>query len=167
MATALLDAERPLSMVIGHRTNRKDSAWRRFCSKVANGVRRRILRDATPDSGCGIKMFQRDMLLRLPRFNHMHRFFPALVRREGGDVLSLPVRHRPRLHGSSHYGTLGRLAAGIVDLAGVAWLLRRSRLASVERVLVNGDDERVLLGGVRAAGPTALHGEVPRPMAQQ
>lgn len=120
-------------MVIGHRQKRKDSGWRLICSRIANGVRSFMLRDETPDSGCGIKVFPRDAFLRFPRFDHMHRFMPALMRRIGGDVVSFPVNHRPRQAGKSHYGTLGRLTAGVIDLAGVSWLMMRTRRPELER----------------------------------
>lgn len=123
----------PMAMVVGHRTHRRDSTWRWVCSRIANAVRSRLLGDSTPDSGCGIKVFYRDAFQRLPRFDHMHRFLPALMRRAGGVVVSLPVRHRPRFSGRSHYGTLGRLMAGIVDLAGVAWLMLRTRHPEMEQ----------------------------------
>jgi dolichol-phosphate mannosyltransferase len=99
---------------------------------VANGVRNRLLRDDTPDSGCGLKVLSREAYLRLPYFDHMHRFLPALIRRDGGEVRSLEVNHRPRERGRSNYGTLDRLWVGIVDLMGVAWLQRRARMAEIE-----------------------------------
>ncbi|MFO0427614.1 MAG: glycosyltransferase family 2 protein [Planctomyces sp.] len=114
-------------MVTGHRTKRKDSYWRLLSSRIANRVRSSLLRDNTPDSGCGIKVFLRTNFLRIPRFDHMHRYLPALFCRDGGKVVSTPVNHRPRVAGRSHYGTMGRLIDGIVDLAGVSWLMRRSR----------------------------------------
>lgn len=119
-------------MVVGHRQKRRDSAWRLFCSRIANGVRSRLLKDDTPDSGCGIKLFPRACFLKFPRFEHMHRFLPALMRRDGGDVVSQAVNHRPRQSGRSHYGTLGRLTAGIVDLAGVSWLMWRTNRPVLE-----------------------------------
>jgi dolichol-phosphate mannosyltransferase len=94
---------------------------------IANGVRSRMLRDSTPDTGCGLKLFRRDVFLDLPYFDHMHRFLPALVQRRGGHVVSVPVNHRPRERGQSNYGTLDRLMVGIVDLFGVMWLLRRAK----------------------------------------
>lgn len=115
-------------MAVGHRRKRQDSTWRRFCSRVANGVRSYLLQDITPDSGCGIKVFSRALFLELPYFNHMHRFLPALARRHGAMVCSIEVHHRPRQKGASHYGTWDRLQAGILDLLGVIWLLRRTRL---------------------------------------
>ncbi|MFZ0614215.1 MAG: glycosyltransferase family 2 protein [Desulfobacterales bacterium] len=117
--------ESSATMVIGHRTNRRDTRWRRFSSLVANSVRRWALGDSVPDSGCGIKAFPRDLFLSLPFFDHFHRFLPPLVKRAGGEVISVPVHHRPRRHGQSHYGTLGRLWVGIIDLFGVMWLMRR------------------------------------------
>jgi dolichol-phosphate mannosyltransferase len=113
-------------LVIGRRLERRDAGWRRLSSLLANAVRRRLLGDDTPDSGCGIKVFSRADFLDLPSFNHMHRFVPALVHQRGGAVISVSVNHRSRTSGSSHYGTLDRLVAGIIDLAGVLWLARRA-----------------------------------------
>jgi len=114
-------------LLAGHRVRRQDSLVKRLSSKIANAVRAGLLGDATPDTGCGLKMLHRDLFLRLPAFDHMHRFLPALVLRIGGQVRSVPVNHRPRGGGVSHYGTWGRLTAGIVDLGGVIWLKRRWR----------------------------------------
>lgn len=116
----------------GHRTRRRDTWTKRVSSRVANRVRATLLRDATPDTGCGLKLFRRTDFLELPQFDHMHRFLPALFIRAGGRVRSVPVNHRHRLRGRSNYGTLDRLAVGIVDLAGVAWLRRRWRRPEVE-----------------------------------
>ncbi|MFT8245752.1 glycosyltransferase family 2 protein [Roseomonas sp. BN140053] len=118
-------AEGESTLVAGWRTTRKDTATKRFTSRVANRVRARLLGDATPDTGCGLKVFSRALFLELPPFDHMHRFLPALVIRQGGRVVSEPVNHRPRLRGVSNYGTLDRLAVGLVDLLGVMWLQRR------------------------------------------
>ncbi|MGZ8240678.1 MAG: glycosyltransferase family 2 protein [Methylobacter sp.] len=118
-----------LFMVAGWRNKRHDSAWRLFCSKVANTVRASLLGDNTLDTGCGLKIFLRDKFLELPYFDHMHRFLPALILRAGGQVISEPVNHRPRFHGRSKYGTLDRLWAGIIDLVGVMWLQKRAKLA--------------------------------------
>ncbi|MDH5316430.1 MAG: dolichol-phosphate mannosyltransferase, partial [Gemmatimonadota bacterium] len=93
-----------------------------------------LLRDDTPDTGCGLKVFRRDVFLALPYFDHMHRFLPALVLRHGGRVKSVPVRHRPRERGRSHYGVHNRLWVGLVDLAGVIWLRRRTRLTEALEV---------------------------------
>jgi len=113
-------------LVNGWRSQRKDSDWRRFSSILANRVRGWLLKDEIPDSGCGIKAFPRDTFLALPAFTHMHRFLPALIRQRGGNVASITVNHRPRQAGHSHYGTLDRLLAGIVDLLGVFWLGKRA-----------------------------------------
>ena len=121
------------SMVAGHRVNRKDSGVKRYSSKVANAVRSRLLRDATPDTGCGLKVFPRDLFLDLPHFDHMHRFLPALALRQGAAVVSEPVNHRPRVRGQSNYGTLDRLVVSIFDLVGMAWLQRRGRRPVIER----------------------------------
>ncbi len=114
-------------LVAGHRVNRKDTRVKRLTSRIANRVRARLLRDATPDTGCGLKVFPRALFLDLPHFDHMHRFLPALVLRQGGRVLSEAVNHRPRTRGRSNYGTFDRLAVSLFDLVGVAWLQRRGR----------------------------------------
>ncbi|HEX5317576.1 MAG TPA: glycosyltransferase family 2 protein [Stellaceae bacterium] len=121
----------PPLLIAGHRAKRRDTWSKRLSSRVANGVRRRMLRDDTPDTGCGLKLFPRALFLDLPYFDHMHRFLPALVLRAGGAVRSVPVNHRPRERGASKYGTLDRLAVGITDLFGVMWLRRRSSLPVV------------------------------------
>ncbi|MBI2214353.1 MAG: glycosyltransferase family 2 protein [Acidobacteria bacterium] len=114
-----------LKMVIGNRVTRRDTVVRRLSSRIANGIRGSLLRDGTPDSGCGIKVFDRDTYLRLPFFDHMHRFLSALFLRAGAGVESMPVAHRPRTRGTSKYGIANRLWAGIVDMLGVMWLRRR------------------------------------------
>ncbi len=121
-------------LAIGHRLNRCDTGWRRFSSRFANGLRAWWLADATPDTGCGTKLFGRAMYLDLPWFDHQHRYFPALVRRAGGATVSVPVNHRPRAHGRTKYGTWGRAWAGVVDLWGVKWLQRRNRLPQAEEI---------------------------------
>lgn len=127
------DALRPV-LIAGWRSRRHDTWVRRISSRVANGVRSRLLGDSTPDTGCGLKVFGRDDFLTLPYFDHMHRFLPALVRRAGGLVESVPVAHRPREHGQSHYGIHNRLWVGLVDICGVMWLQRRAKVPVVERV---------------------------------
>jgi dolichol-phosphate mannosyltransferase len=117
----------PAGLYIGHRVTRRDDWVRILSSRVANGVRSRLLGDRVPDTGCGIKLFRRRVFLSLPYFDHMHRFLPALMQREGLQVVSVPVSHRQRRAGRSKYGIGDRLWAGIVDLAGVMWLLRRRR----------------------------------------
>jgi len=115
-----------LRLVMGNRTTRRDTWLRRMSSRVANGVRGWLLRDGTPDTGCGIKVFDRAVFLDMPRFDHMHRFMPALFQREGYEVVSVPVNHRERTRGKSKYGLHNRLWVGIVDLFGVMWLIRRA-----------------------------------------
>lgn len=117
---------------IGHRVARHDNGLRRLSSRIANGVRGRLLRDGVPDTGCGVKLVRRDVFLALPYFDHLHRFLPALVQREGHAVRSVPVAHRPRLHGRSKYSVRNRLWVGLVDLLGVMWLLRRRRLPDLQ-----------------------------------
>ncbi len=121
----------PLLLLAGQRRHRMDSALKRLSSRVANSVRSRLLRDDTPDTGCGLKLFARATFLALPHFDHMHRFLPALVLRSGGRVQSVTVTHRPRQRGQSKYGVFDRLWIGIVDLFGMLWLLRRQCLPVV------------------------------------
>lgn len=120
------DREGTIKLISGVRLKRRDDWLRRVSSKVANGVRRLLLQDGTPDTGCGIKLFHRATFLEIPAFDHMHRFLPALFQREGAKVIWMDVRHRPRTRGRSKYGVRNRLWVGIVDLFGVRWLLRRS-----------------------------------------
>jgi dolichol-phosphate mannosyltransferase len=121
-----------LLLIAGHRTTRRDSFVKRITSRLANGIRAALLGDATPDTGCGLKMFARAAFLDLPAFDHMHRFLPALFIRAGGKVVSVPVNHRPRIRGASKYGTLDRLWVGIFDLVGVYWLQRRCMRPVIE-----------------------------------
>jgi len=118
-------------MVCGHRRRRRDTWLRRLSSRIANGVRSRLLRDDTPDTGCGLKLFPRDAFLAFPFFDHLHRFLPALMQRSGGCVVSVEVNHRPRERGTSHYGVRNRLWVGIIDMLGVMWLQRRAGPAEV------------------------------------
>ena len=118
-------------MVVGHRVARKDSGVKKLSSRLANGLRARLLGDATPDTGCGLKVYPRALFLDLPRFDHMHRYMPALALRAGAKVESVPVNHRPRLRGRSNYGVFDRLWVGIFDLVGVVWLMRRGRRPQV------------------------------------
>lgn len=119
-------------VLAGWRSKRRDSGLRILSSRIANKIRSSLLRDATPDTGCGLKLFRREDFLALPPFNHMHRFLPALFQREGKTVISVPVGHRPRMKGRSHYGVWNRLWVGIVDLFGVMWLIRRPVRNEVE-----------------------------------
>jgi dolichol-phosphate mannosyltransferase len=119
-------------LIAGHRVSRNDSDAKRYGSKIANAVRGKLLKDGTPDTGCGLKLFRRQAFLELPHFDHIHRFLPALFIRAGGQVVSVPVKHHAREHGASHYGTWDRLKVGIVDLFGVAWLQRRWNVPQIE-----------------------------------
>ncbi len=135
MLDKLFEAKDPtLRLVAGWRTRRKDTWLKRISSKIANRVRSAFLKDSTPDTGCGLKVFSRELFLRLPYFDHMHRFLPALVLRAGGETVSVPVNHRPRTQGVSKYGFHNRLWVGIVDLFGVAWLQRRAKVPVIESV---------------------------------
>jgi dolichol-phosphate mannosyltransferase len=131
---ARAEAEGGPIMVVGHRVTRRDSWLKRRTSRIANAVRARLLGDATPDTGCGLKVFPRALFLDLPAFDHMHRYLPALVLRAGGQVVSEPVNHRPRLRGRSNYGTLDRLLVAFADLFGVMWLTRRWKRPQVSRL---------------------------------
>ncbi len=121
----------PPLLLAGWRQQRRDSAVKRISSRLANAVRGALLGDGTPDTGCGLKLFRRDLFLELPFFDHCHRFLPALVKRQGGRVVSVAVNHRPRQRGASNYGTLDRLFVGISDLLGVMWLMRRAKLPEI------------------------------------
>ncbi len=121
----LLVEDPRISMVVGERRKRKDSFLKLVSSRIANKVRSGVLGDGVPDTGCGLKVFYRQGFLDLPAFDHMHRFLPALMQRNGGRVCSVPVNHRPRVRGTSKYGVRNRLWVGITDLIGVIWLQRR------------------------------------------
>jgi glycosyltransferase involved in cell wall biosynthesis len=115
-----------VAMAAGQRLSRKGAA-KRWQSRIANGVRARVLKDGTRDTGCGLKAFRREVYLRLPYFDALHRFMPALVKREGFRIAHVDVVDRPRHAGQSNYGLFDRLWVGILDLAGVWWLIRRRR----------------------------------------
>jgi dolichol-phosphate mannosyltransferase len=123
-----------LGLVQGQRAQRKDTLSRRLASNAANRIRSGLLGDGVRDSACGLKAFPREVYLRLAYFDHIHRFMPAMVLREGFDVWTADVAHAPRTTGRSKYGNLGRAAVGAVDLLGAAWLMRRRKLAQVEEV---------------------------------
>lgn len=114
-------------LLAGWRVNRQDSGSRRWASRWANAIRRQLLHDDTPDTGCGIKLFEREAFLSLPYFDHMHRYLPALMQRAGWSTLSVPVNHRLRGSGTSKYTNFGRAVVGVRDLLGVSWLIARSR----------------------------------------
>ena len=127
LVDALEQGAPKVGLIAGQRVGRKATGFKRFQSRVANAVRGAILRDGTRDSGCGLKAFPREVGLALPYFDGLHRFLPALVRREGKDIGYVDVVDRPRRHGTSNYGFWDRLWIGILDLAGVWWLIRRRK----------------------------------------
>lgn len=116
-----------VGLAAGQRVGRKDTGFKKFQSRVANKIRNAILQDGTRDTGCGLKAFRREVFLTMPYFDGLHRFLPALVRREGFDIAYVDVIDRPRHSGVSNYGFFDRLWIGIMDLAGVWWLIRRKK----------------------------------------
>jgi len=126
--------EAQTKLYAGWRVNRQDSGSKRWASKWANAIRSRMLRDATPDTGCGIKLFEREAFLDLPYFDHMHRYLPALMQRAGWKTISVPVNHRHRTAGVSKYNNLNRALVGISDLRGVAWLIKRGKRTAVREL---------------------------------
>jgi glycosyltransferase involved in cell wall biosynthesis len=127
MIRALQAGAPRIGLIAGQRVRRKASWFKKLQSRIANTVRNAVLRDGTRDTGCGLKAFRRDVFLALPYFDGLHRFLPALVRREGYDIGYVDVIDRPRAHGQSNYGMWDRLWIGILDLAGVWWLIRRRK----------------------------------------
>jgi dolichol-phosphate mannosyltransferase len=127
MIAVLEDGGPRIGLVAGQRVGRKASGFKKLQSRIANAVRGAVLKDGTRDTGCGLKAFRRDLFLSLPYFDALHRFLPALVRREGFDIGYVDVVDRPRHSGVSNYGFFDRLWVGILDLAGVWWLIRRKR----------------------------------------
>jgi len=134
LLAARAGAAATVKLFAGWRVKRQDSGSKRIASRLANAIRRRLLRDDTPDTGCGIKLFERAAFLDLPYFDHMHRYLPALMQRAGWQTLSVPVNHRVRSTGVSKYNNLNRAMVGIADLRGVAWLIRRARRTAVEEI---------------------------------
>ncbi len=128
---AVADGGERTGLAAGQRVGRKDTGFKRFQSRVANAVRKAVLHDGTRDTGCGLKAFRRDVFLALPYFDGLHRFLPALVRREGYEIAYVDVIDRPRRSGVSNYGFFDRLWVGIMDLMGVWWLIRRKRATVV------------------------------------
>ena len=127
LVDALLAGPPDLALVGGERVKRQDSAAKKVASRIGNGVRKRLLNDTANDTGCGLKAFRREAFLRLPYFDHIHRYLPALMLREGYRVEFRPVNHRHRQTGRSKYTNLGRLLASLSDLLGMMWLQSRSR----------------------------------------
>lgn len=124
---AAVEKSTRVGLAAGQRVGRKDTGFKKLQSRIANGVRGSILNDGTRDTGCGLKAFRRDVFLMLPYFDGLHRFLPALVRREGYEIAYVDVIDRPRHSGVSNYGFFDRLWIGIMDLAGVWWLIRRKK----------------------------------------
>ncbi|TVQ58373.1 MAG: glycosyltransferase family 2 protein [Rhodobacteraceae bacterium] len=137
----LLAPDRPetLGLVCGVRVARRDAAGRRVASRAANALRRALLHDGTPDTGCGLKAFPKAAFLDLPYFDHMHRYLPSLFLRDGWAVAHVDVDHRPRAAGRTKYSNVGRALVGALDLVGVWWLMRRRRLATVVEVAGGAD----------------------------
>ena len=123
-----------VKLYAGWRVNRQDTGSKKWASRWANSIRSRLLHDATPDTGCGTKLFERAAFLDLPWFDHMHRYLPALMQRAGWQTVSVPVNHRPRGAGASKYTNLGRALVGVRDLIGVAWLIKRSKLTATREL---------------------------------
>jgi dolichol-phosphate mannosyltransferase len=113
------------TVILGNRKKRDDNFLRQFSSRVGNGIRNWVLQDKCPDTGCSLKVFSKEGFLAIPHFNHMHRFLPALFKRNGYELINVPVNHRARNHGVSKYGVMNRLFVGIYDLVGMRWLLKR------------------------------------------
>ena len=133
VAPFLGDGEGP-GIVAGQRVDRQDTASKKIASRLANRLRARMLRDDTRDTGCGLKAFRREVFLSLPFFDHIHRYLPALVKREGLEVMLVDVSHRAREAGDSKYTNFGRALVGVQDLLGVAWLLKRRKLPTVTHI---------------------------------
>ncbi|MDV7141378.1 glycosyltransferase family 2 protein [Tropicimonas sp. TH_r6] len=130
----LEDTTGKLGLVAGQRVARQDTFSKRWASKFANGLRGWILKDGTRDTGCGLKGFRRDIFLTLPYFDHMHRYLPALFRRDGWEILLVDVSHRERQAGKSNYSNFMRAIVGIPDLLAVSWLIRRRKKAQPEEL---------------------------------
>jgi dolichol-phosphate mannosyltransferase len=127
LSSAIEQGGEGTGLAAGQRVGRKDTGFKKIQSRIANTVRNSILNDGTRDTGCGLKAFRREVFLALPYFDGLHRFLPALVRREGYDIVYVDVIDRPRHSGVSNYGFFDRLWIGIMDLAGVWWLIRRKK----------------------------------------
>lgn len=131
LISAIADGGGRVGLAAAQRVGRKDTDFKKFQSRIANKVRNGVLKDGTRDTGCGLKAFRRDVFLSLPYFDGLHRFLPALVRREGFEIAYVDVIDRPRHSGVSNYGFFDRLWVGLMDLAGVWWLIRRKRTTPV------------------------------------
>jgi glycosyltransferase involved in cell wall biosynthesis len=135
---AAIERDPKIGLVAGQRVGRKATGFKKLQSRIANTVRGAVLRDGTRDTGCGLKAVRREVFLALPYFDGLHRFLPALIRREGYGIAYVDVVDRERLHGTSNYGLWDRLWVGILDLMGVWWLIRRKkRVPQVSEVVRN------------------------------
>jgi dolichol-phosphate mannosyltransferase len=139
LIAAIQNGDGRIGLAAGQRVGRKATGFKKLQSRVANGVRNAILHDGTRDTGCGLKAFRRDVFLNMPYFDGLHRFLPALVRREGYDIAYVDVIDRPRHSGVSNYGFFDRLWIGIMDLVGVWWLIRRKKPTPVATEVTSHD----------------------------
>ena len=140
LVSAIVRGSGRVGLAAGQRVGRKDTGFKKIQSRIANAVRNAILRDGTRDTGCGLKAFPREVFLSMPYFDGLHRFLPALVRREGFDIAYVEVTDRPRHSGVSNYGFFDRLWIGIMDLAGVWWLIRRKKPTPVATEVTSQGD---------------------------
>jgi dolichol-phosphate mannosyltransferase len=139
LISAIENGGERVGLAAGQRVGRKDTGFKKIQSRIANAVRNGILRDGTRDTGCGLKAFRREVFLMMPYFDGLHRFLPALARREGYDIAYVDVTDRPRRSGVSNYGFFDRLWIGIMDLAGVWWLIRRKKPTPVATEVMSHD----------------------------
>ncbi len=139
LIAAIRNGGERVGLAAGQRVGRKDTGFKKIQSRIANGVRSGILRDGTRDTGCGLKAFRREVFLMMPYFDGLHRFLPALMRREGYEIAYVEVIDRPRQSGVSNYGFFDRLWIGIMDLAGVWWLIRRKKPTPVVTEVMSND----------------------------
>lgn len=139
LIAAIQNGDGRIGLAAGQRVGRKDTGFKKLQSRIANGVRNAILRDGTRDTGCGLKAFRREVFLTMPYFDGLHRFLPALMRREGYDIAYVDVIDRPRRSGVSNYGFFDRLWIGIMDLVGVWWLIRRKKPTPVATEVTSHD----------------------------
>ncbi|MEM6974261.1 MAG: glycosyltransferase family 2 protein [Pseudomonadota bacterium] len=162
LAPLLDDSDGMIGLVAGQRIDRQDTASKKLASRAANAIRSHLLGDDTRDTGCGLKAFPRALFLTLPFFDHLHRYLPALTRREGKRVVLVDVTHRGRMTGTSKYTNLGRAIVGITDLFGVWWLMRRRRLPQVTYTdsalsSAHGTQDKAI--------PATAHGDTPGTIA--
>lgn len=137
LIAALPAAPERIGIVQGQRQKRQDTWAKRKASRLANRLRAAMLQDGVQDSGCGLKLFRREAWLDMPFFDHIHRFTPAMIKREGWEVMTAPVSHRARESGRSNYSNFQRAMVGIVDLLGASWLILRSGQPQPKRAAVS------------------------------